>query len=183
MIGKTLKILLLEDMRGDQELIKLKVRKIAPNSLITIADNRKTFLEKIEWLTPDLILADYYLPDYSGLQALLVVKEKMPHVPFVFVTGNLNNEEKVAEIIMNGASGYILKENLANLPEKIQDIFDKAEAKLQEEETRRNAIRRNQMLLQKVTELIGQSEDFTNKKQIESALKEIHKDGLIHEKF
>lgn len=175
MIEKTLKVLLLEDMRGDQELIKRQVRKVAPKSMFTVADNRDSFLEKVEWMTPDIILADYHLPDYSGLQALLLVKEKMPHVPFMFVTGNLNNEEKVAEVIMHGASGYLLKENLTALPEKLQEIFDKAERAFQAEEARRGKERRNQMLLQKITELVRKSEYFEFKNQVEEALDEINK--------
>lgn len=174
MIEKTLKILLLEDVRGDQELIKRQVRKVAPKSMFTVADNRQSFLEKIEWMTPDIILADYNLPDYSGLQALLLVKEKMPHVPFMFVTGKMNDEEKVAEVIMNGASGYLLKENLTALPDQLQNIFNKAEQRFQEEEVRRAKERRNKMLLQKVTELVRQSEEFKNKNLIEEALDEIN---------
>lgn len=174
MIEKTLKVLLLEDMRGDQELIKRQVRKVAPKSMFTVADNRDSFLEKIEWTTPDIILADYHLPDYSGLQALLLVKEKMPHVPFMFVTGNLNNEEKVAEVIMNGASGYLLKENLTALPEKFEEIFEKAERTFQLEEARRGKERRNKMLLQKITELVKQAGDFESKNEVEEALDKIN---------
>lgn len=174
MIEKTLKVLLLEDVRGDQELIKRQVRKIAPKSMFTVADNRQSFIEKIEWMTPDIILADYNLPDYSGLQALLLVKEKMPHVPFMFVTGKMNDEEKVAEVIMNGASGYLLKENLTALPNQLQKIYNKAEQRFQEEEIRRAKERRNKMLLQKVTELVRQSEDFKNKNLVEEALDEIN---------
>lgn len=179
MVEKTLKILLLEDMRGDQELIKRQVRKFAPKSMFTIANNRQSFLEKIEWMTPDIILADYNLPDYSGLQALLVVKEKMPHIPFMFVTGKMNDEEKIAEVIMHGASGYLLKENLTALPEKLQEIFERAEKRFQEEEVRRAKERRNQMLLQKITELVRQSENFKLKNQVEEALDEINETSSV----
>lgn len=174
MIEKTLKILLLEDMKGDQELIKRQVRNVAPKSMFTIADNRATFIDKINWMTPDIILADYNLPDYSGLQALLLVKEKMPHVPFIFVTGKMNDEEKVAEVIMNGASGYLLKENLTALPDKLQEIYTKVEQTFKKEEIRRGKERRKQMLLQKITELIQQAENFDLKNQVTEALDEIN---------
>ncbi|MEM0993166.1 MAG: response regulator [Bacteroidota bacterium] len=74
----------------------------------------------------DLILTDYNLPDYNGLEALLVSKEKMPQVPFVFVTGTLNDEEKVAQAVLRGASGYILKDNLKEIEERLNPIIQQS---------------------------------------------------------
>lgn len=50
----------------------------------------------------------------------------MPQVPFVFVTGTLNDEEKVAQAVLRGASGYILKDNLKEIEERLNPIIQQS---------------------------------------------------------
>lgn len=164
---------MLEDLKTDQELIKRAVQKVVPNALFTIAKNKGEFLEKIKWVKPDVILADYTLPDYNGLEALLYVKEHLPMVPFIFVTGSLNDEIKAANAIMKGASSYILKDNLGALTETLEEIIIDSEAKIavmQEKEKKRN---RNKMLLQKLQVMLDQTSPFPEKDTIEGVLNEI----------
>lgn len=124
MIDQTVKILLLEDVPTDQILLKRQVLKRIPNAVFTIADSRDSFLERLNWGSYDAILSDYNLPGYNGLEALLNVREHMPHIPFIFVTGTLNDEERVAHAILSGASGYVLKQNMTQLPEQLIDIIE-----------------------------------------------------------
>lgn len=173
-MNSNLKVLLLEDLKTDMELIKRQVKKIAPNIIFTFATNKQEFEEKIQWGTYDVILSDYNLPGYNGLEALLLSKEQMPHIPFVFITGMLNNEEQVAQTVLKGAAGYILKDNLRDIPKQLPEILEKAKKKQTEEEMRRKKERRKKVLLQKITELLKKSDDFPYKKEIESALKEIN---------
>jgi len=105
-MNSPLKVFILEDQKTDQELVKRQVLKFNSNATFTISNNQESFLEKIEWLKPDLILADYNLPDMSGLDALLYAKEKLPEIPFIFVTASLGNQEYVAETILKGADVY-----------------------------------------------------------------------------
>ena len=143
-------ILLLEDSPTDAELIKRQVKKVFPKARFTVADGRKEFEEKIKWTAPQLIISDYNLAEsYTGLEALFYVREHMPHVPFVFVTGFLNDEEKVADAVLNGAAGYILKDNLRELPNRLREIIDESARKFREAEARRQRERENRMLLQK----------------------------------
>ena len=87
-----LKVMILEDRKVDQELVRKQVLKYRQDSVFLIADNRDTFLEKIDWFLPNLILADYNLPGFTGLDALVYVKEHKPFVPFIFVTGGLKTK-------------------------------------------------------------------------------------------
>lgn len=165
-------VLLLEDVKTDAELIKRQMLKAMPNSVFAIAHDRATFFEKLEWAMPDIILADYNLPDINGLEALLHIREKWPHIPFMFVSGTLNDEEKVADAVLNGASGYVLKENLHLLPEKLKQVLKKAAthkaaAKEQERRWREAALN-----LQKALALLSQAEDFEKKEVVEALLSE-----------
>lgn len=173
MIERTLKVLMLEDLTTDQELIKRGVLKVAPQSVFIIAGNQQEFEDKINWVGPDVILADYNIPGYNGLEALLLVREKIPHVPFIFVTGSLNDEEKVAEAILNGASGYILKGNLSELPRKIEEVLIREEARFRERETQLQKQRRKQILLQKLEALVEDNPDFPRKSEVVGILKEV----------
>ncbi|MBK8635250.1 MAG: response regulator [Saprospiraceae bacterium] len=74
-------------------------------------------------MEPHIVISDYNLPDCTGLDLLLYTKQHYPSVPFVFITGMLNDEEKTAEVILNGANGYILKQNVSTVGPKIH--FDK----------------------------------------------------------
>lgn len=172
MIEKRLNILLVEDTKTDEALIKRHLSKAIPNALITVARNKTEFLEKIEWLMPDIVLSDFNLPDINGLDILLNVKEKFPFVSFVFVTGALNNEEKVAHSILQGASGYVLKENLKQLPEKLMEVIQKAELRQQAAAEEERRWRDAGISLQQATELLNKAPDFDKKEKILSLISE-----------
>ncbi len=166
MLERKMNILMLEDMKTDAELVKRQVLKVAPNAVFTVAQNRAEFFEKIEWSVPDIVLADYSLPDINGLEALLHIRKKMQYLPFIFITGILNDEEKVAEAVLNGASGYVLKENLATLPLKMEEVFRKADAQktMAKEDERR--LREAELNLQKVQSKLLMVNDFEGKAEI-----------------
>lgn len=172
MTERVLNVLLLEDLKNDAELIKRQILKAAPKSIFTVARNRAEFFEKIEWSVPDVVLADYNLPDINGLEALLYIREKKPLVPFVFVSGMLNNEEKVADTVLKGASGYVLKENLSVLPDKLVAILNQSDslraAALEKERIQRSS----QLALQKAASILRQAPEFEGKETVAKLLDE-----------
>lgn len=137
------KVFILEDMPVDLELIKRQVKRFNSTVLFSVARQRSEFEEKVILFQPDIVLSDYNLPDMNGLEALLYVREHLNSTPFVFITGILNDEEKVAEGILNGASGYLLKDNLRNLPELLQRVVkqnEQAMARREQEWERRRSV-------------------------------------------
>ena len=152
------KVFLLEDQELDLALNKRQVRKYRADVLFASARNRTEFEAKLVDFQPDLVVSDYNLPDMNGLDALLYVREHLDGTPFVFVTGVLNDEEKVADTILNGASGYILKENLSRLPEVLERVVDQNRAVLQRREADWQRRRTNQMTLQKTIAALRDSE-------------------------
>ncbi|MGB3546553.1 MAG: response regulator [Saprospiraceae bacterium] len=149
------KILILEDTNSDIELIKRQLRKNFDDILFAVAHDRKEFDDKISWFDPDLILADYRLPDMNGLEALLHVREHMPGTPFIFLTGALSDEEKVAEAVLKGASGYLLKDNLTDLPAVINKVWQNYlldETRRSEDQAR---LRSQQLAIQKGIRLLA----------------------------
>lgn len=119
-------IVILDDSEADIVLLRSHLKKLIPEALFVTAQSKAELLKKLEWSMPDLIISDYNLPDTNGLEVLLLMKDKFPAIPFVFVTGMLNDEEKTAETILRGADGYILKQNLAMAGEKVRHILNQS---------------------------------------------------------
>src|SRR6185436_16329891 len=68
---------------------------------------------------PDVILSDNGFPSFSGFTALDIVREKFPALPFIFVSGS-NDPGMVAEMYDRGATDYVFKNDLHDLPEAVR---------------------------------------------------------------
>lgn len=115
---KDLKILMLEDTSED---VKLVLRKLKNDNFSFTHRHVCTFEDFKYELTnfnPDVVLADYHLPGFTGLDALKFIRESFKNRPFIFVTGTLG-EDKAVETIKLGADDFVLKDNLIRLPSSI----------------------------------------------------------------
>lgn len=172
MIEKTVKILLLEDRKSEAEFTKRSVLKHFPNAVFTVADGKANFLERITWAPYDVVLGDYHLPDYNGLEALLHVRRNYPEMPFIFVTGTLNSEEKAADAILQGANGYVLKENLEYLGEVLEKVLKKASGKAaiaMEQQKQKNDFK---IKIQRAAAILAGAPDFSEKDFVDGVLAE-----------
>jgi CheY-like chemotaxis protein len=166
------KVFILEDVPADLALTKRQVKLFTPSVLFSVAKNRTEFEEKIIDFQPDIVLSDYNLPDMNGLEALLYVREHLDGTPFVFITGILNDEERVAETILKGASGYLLKENIKKLPEILEQVITQNEKIMRQREADWERRRNNQLRLQKSIAHL-RTVDFDQKTDIITALQSV----------
>lgn len=104
----SLRILVVEDSAFDLELLKGILRNFSRAISITAVDSRPAFLAELGRQLPHLILSDYSLPGFDGIQALRIAQQVAPGVPFIFVTGTLG-EEVAIEMLKQGATDYVLK--------------------------------------------------------------------------
>ncbi len=127
-----IRILILEDVATDAEMTEHELRKGGLVFLSKLVATKEAFLEALEEFLPDLILADYSLPQFDGLSALLIAKEKSPEAPFILVSGAIG-EELAIEMLKEGATDYVLKSNLKRLVPAVnralREAKDKAERK------------------------------------------------------
>ena len=84
-----LKILHLEDDPGDAELVQSVLTREKVDYDIQVVSRRSEFTAALERDGFDLVLADYSLPGFDGMSALAMVRERLPDLPFVFVSGKL----------------------------------------------------------------------------------------------
>jgi len=120
-----LKILFVEDVKSDAELIFHEIEKNKIPFSKAVVDNKRDYLEKLKDCEPDLIISDYSLPQFDGMAALLLRNEICPLTPFLLVTGSIN-EIVAVECMKAGADDYILKDNLSRLGSAIINSVKKA---------------------------------------------------------
>jgi PAS domain S-box-containing protein len=143
MAGK-LKILFVEDVKSDAELIWHEIEKSKISFSKVLVDKEDKYTEYLKDYEPDLIISDYKLPQFNGMTALLLRNQLAPLIPFILVTGSIN-EEVAVECMKAGADDYILKENLSRLGTAITNSIIKLklaiEKKATEEELQRSELR------------------------------------------
>jgi len=126
-VDNTLRILLLEDVPADAVLIERELRRAELPFQLRRVDSREGFLRALSEFNPDIVLADYTLPQFSALEALRLLKQRPSVTPMILVTGAQSEEVAVA-CIKEGADDYILKTSLRRLPQAVQNSLKQREA-------------------------------------------------------
>jgi signal transduction histidine kinase len=123
MSGMSLRVLVLEDEPADAELELAALAEGGFECAATLADGRAAFEAAFAPGRFDLVLADYRLPDYTGLEALEHVRRRDALVPFMLVSGALG-EERAVEALRSGATDYVLKHGLARLASAVRRALE-----------------------------------------------------------
>jgi signal transduction histidine kinase len=121
-----LRVLILEDNPDDADLEQRHLSNAGLAFTAVVVDTRASFVQQLAAFRPEVILSDFSLPGFSGESALTIVQEQYPHIPFIFVSGALGDEEAV-ELIKRGATDYVLKDRPARLASVIRRAIDEAE--------------------------------------------------------
>src|SRR5215212_304766 len=122
-----LRILLLEDVAMDAELIEYQLGRAGIVFTSRCVDNRADFLAALGEFRPNLILSDFTLPGFDGMAALRLAREFAPSTPFIIVTGSIN-EEIAVDCMRAGAADYLLKNNLARMGPAIESAIERERA-------------------------------------------------------
>jgi signal transduction histidine kinase len=140
-VNSTLRILHLEDDPEDADLVQAMLESDGLASHIKRVENKVDFCACLEQGDFDLILADYTLPSFDGLSALKIAVDKRPDVPFIFVSGTLD-EEIAIEALKIGATDYVFKTRLSRivpaLRRALREGRDRAERKRAQEALQRS---------------------------------------------
>jgi PAS domain S-box-containing protein/putative nucleotidyltransferase with HDIG domain len=113
-----LRVLVLEDRPADAELILYELKRSGYTYVSHRVDTQEDYIRAIEEV-PDIILADYSLPQFTAMQALYLLQERGLDIPFVVVTGTIS-EEAAVETMIQGAADYLLKDRLGRLGQAVQ---------------------------------------------------------------
>ncbi len=141
-MDKRLRVLLVEDSAEDAALLlrRLKRAGYTPTAeRVETAASMKEALSRGPW---DIVFSDHRMPLFSALGALGVLRERELDLPFIIVSGNIG-EELVAAAMQNGASDYVLKDDLTRLVPAIDRALLAAEQR-QEQRRAEEALRESE---------------------------------------
>jgi CheY-like chemotaxis protein len=123
-MARNLRIIILEDRASDADLIEYELAEAGIAFTSQRAVNKRDYLRALQEFSPDLILSDYDLPQYNGSLSLMAAKRICPKVPFILVTGVIDTDDQLCrEFLANGASGFVLKDNLKQLAPIVLNVL------------------------------------------------------------
>lgn len=114
-----LRILLVEDSPEDAELVSEQLLDAGLQADFERVDSAEEMYRALSEAAPDIVLSDLSMPGFSGYQALNILREMHPRVPFIFVSGTMG-EETAVEALHKGANDYIIKHQPARLPSAVE---------------------------------------------------------------
>jgi signal transduction histidine kinase len=114
-----LRALHVEDNELDAELVAGALRRGGFSASVVVVQTEAEFEQQLHLHHPDIVLADYNLPQWKGMEALDVLQREGADIPLILVSGALGDVTAV-ECIKRGATDYVLKDGLARLPEAIR---------------------------------------------------------------
>ena len=86
--------------------------------------SRVDFLAALDTFKPDIVVTDYLMPEFDGIEALHLTLSHDPTIPVIILTGSIS-EEVAVEAMRAGATNYVLKENLIRLPFAVKEAIKK----------------------------------------------------------
>jgi diguanylate cyclase (GGDEF)-like protein/PAS domain S-box-containing protein len=193
-VEKELRILMVEDVPTDAELEIRELKRAGLRVAHRLVDTEDGFRGALRDFQPNLIISDFSMPHFDGMFALQLARELAPDVPFIFVSGTIG-EEYAIRALKNGATDYVLKNNLLRLPASVEraihDAADraerrKAEAALQEVTERHRATYENSPIGIMHTDPASDLILHANPKLLEmvgytaDGLQGMSTDGLVH---
>ncbi|MGB8831081.1 MAG: ATP-binding protein [Candidatus Sulfotelmatobacter sp.] len=147
-----LRALLIEDNQLDSELILRSLRSNGYEVASVVVQDEAAFTKALHAHHPEIVLADYNLPTWKGMEAVAVLHREGLDVPLILVSGALGDVTAV-DCIKRGATDYVLKDGLARLPEAIRRA-------LEEKATRQLRLRAERDLARKNVELERSNADL-----------------------
>ncbi len=142
-MGKEIKILFLEDSPADVELNLNELKKAGFNVIPKTVETKADYISALQGFKPDIILADYNLPSFNGMEALDYIKNNAIQTPFILVSGSLG-EELAVDVVKRGATDYILKQNLSRLAASVKRSLNDIE-EIKNRENAENLLRESEL--------------------------------------
>ncbi len=130
------RILHLEDSRVDHALVKFALQRSQLAHELTLVDSMDAFLRELDSGKYDMVLADYHLPGFTGLDAWRQVCKRNVQIPFVLLSGAIG-EAAAVDAMHEGVHDYLLKDDmsrLAHVIERAMEVSRTREAKAKADE-------------------------------------------------
>ena len=142
-----LRVLVVEDHPADVELVLHALRGGGFDPRGDVAQTAEEFTQQVRNNSYDVILADYGLPSWNGMETVEVLRREGLDIPVVLVSGALG-ELKAVECIKQGAADYVLKDHLPRLPESVRRAIREKQLREERRQAQEELARSNRDLEQ-----------------------------------
>lgn len=134
-MGVPLNLLIVEDSPDDAELLVRELHQGGFDVRWERVETEPDFLARLE-SPPELIISDYSMPQFTGLKAVDLLRQRGLDIPFILVSGS-TGEDRAVEAMKRGAADYLLKDRLARLSSAVTQALE--QRRLRAESTRTRA--------------------------------------------
>lgn len=141
-MSEAVRILIVEDQPTDAELAEKEILKTLQSCLFKRVETREEYLAELESFQPEVIITDYRMPRFNGLEALKLAQEKIPLTPVIIMTGAIN-EDTAVDCMKAGAANYVIKEHLKRLSQAVVHAIEEKRV-LQERYEAEQALRESE---------------------------------------
>jgi diguanylate cyclase (GGDEF)-like protein/PAS domain S-box-containing protein len=128
-----LQVLIVEDQPSDAELMIHELRTAGFDPIVRRVDNEQDYVSGLLEL-PDIILADYHLPQFDAFRALRILRARRLDIPLIIVSGSIGEDFAVTGI-KEGASDYLLKDRMARLGQAVTQALEQRRLRAENRET------------------------------------------------
>jgi two-component system cell cycle sensor histidine kinase/response regulator CckA len=128
-----MKILHVEDSVEDAELVRVLLTEVWPECAIDVTADPNELVSHLAGKNYDLILSDFSLGSFTGLDALRLAHDNAPATPFIFLSGTIG-EDRAIEALRAGAKDYVIKDRMKRLVTAIERALQDAEGQRKRQE-------------------------------------------------
>jgi signal transduction histidine kinase len=142
-----LRVLFVEDEPADVELELRALRQAGLDVTADVSQTAQEFTDLVRKQSYDVVLADYKLPVWNGMESVEVLRREGLDIPVILVSGALG-ELTAVECIKQGAADYVLKDNLARLSESVRRAMREQKLRADHHQSQEELARSNRDLEQ-----------------------------------
>lgn len=150
-----IRVLIVEDSDNDKELLLLELRQGGYDPVYLCVETAETMISALDQHEWDIIISDYSMPKFNGLEALEISKNRKLDIPFILVSGTIG-EEIAVNAMKQGANDYLMKGNLSRLIPALERELKDTEVRRQRNKVE-EALKKNEEMLSLVLNSIPQS--------------------------
>ena len=144
---RKIRVLVVDDNAFDSELMLHALKQGSFDTESDLVQTADEFVDKIRKNKYEIVLADYSLPEWNGMETVKLLRREGLDVPVVLVSGALG-ELKAVECIKQGAADYVLKDHLARLPQSVRRAIEEKDLREENRRTQEELARSNRDLEQ-----------------------------------
>ncbi|MFP4366688.1 MAG: response regulator [Bacteroidales bacterium] len=136
---QTIRILFVEDLPTDVELAIHEIKKEKIDFTYKVVDTENEFRKELSDFDPDIVVSDYSMPAFDGMSALEIARSRNRYLPFIILTGSMNEETAVA-CMKASANDYVIKEQIKRLPFAVLEAIEKRKAVAEKEKAEQDLL-------------------------------------------